>query len=752
MTRGGQRALRRAAVAGGSLLAAGVLVFAVSWLAIDPRLDAAEVYPGGTVLRDAAGRVLRVSLGPGDVDCRPDYAASADDWIVKALVASEDRRFFRHGGVNVPSVLRACVQNITHLRRISGASTITMQAARLMAPHPRTLAWKYVEAFRALKIERRRDKLWIVSQYLNRAPFGSNLVGVEAAANGWFGKRARDLGIGEAALLAGMVQAPSRFRPDRHLDRALKRREYVLGRMRACGMIDARQYEGARTVRPCIRRGPRPFAEPFFCDWAMRHVARAGGAAGDVATTLDADVQARATHTAAAAAAGGRAAAAVVLRVETGAVLALACSGDYFSPDAGQVNVACAPRPAGSTLKPFLTARALDLGLVTPEERLSDVPRAYCGYNPQNFDATHRGTVTAADALVLSLNLPFVQLLERVGVGRFGTTLRALGCQNMAAADASFGLGMAIGNVHVSLVELVGAYACLARGGVYLPPCALRREVTEQAGRPGARIFSEGACRLVSEILSGEERSAAALGHVADVQTSRFAWKTGTSAAYRDAWTVLWNPEYVVGVWCGHKEGGFGDVSVVGAQAAAPFAWELARSLYPADDGPWYGALPAEIATRTVCAESGLPAGPDCPETQAGRALRGRSSTALCPLHVRGLDGGAGRRDDAFVAAFRGEAAAARRLAIQKPEDGAVFRLVEGLPNQKVVCRVVGNVEGGRLWWFVDGRNVGTTRGAQPFAWEPEPGAHRLSCATAEGVSASAEISVVADGPPASSR
>ena len=752
MTRGGQRVLRRAAVAGGSLLAAGALVFAVSWLAIDPRLDAAEVYPGGTVLRDAAGRVLRVSLGPGDVDCRPDYAASADDWIVKALVASEDRRFFRHGGVNVPSVLRACVQNITHLRRISGASTITMQAARLMAPHPRTLAWKYVEAFRALKIERRHDKLWIVSQYLNRAPFGSNLVGVEAAANGWFGKRARDLGIGEAALLAGMVQAPSRFRPDRHLDRALKRREYVLGRMRACGMIDARQYEGARTVRPRIRRGPRPFAEPFFCDWAMRHVARAGGAAGDVATTLDADVQARATHTVAAAAAGGRAAAAVVLRVETGAVLALACSGDYFSPDAGQVNVACAPRPAGSTLKPFLTARALDLGLVTPEERLSDVPRAYRGYNPQNFDATHRGTVTAADALVLSLNLPFVQLLERVGVGRFGTTLRALGCQNMAAADASFGLGMAIGNVHVSLVELVGAYACLARGGVYLPPCALRREVAEQAGRPGARIFSEGACRLVSEILSGEERSAAALGHVADVQTSRFAWKTGTSAAYRDAWTVLWNPEYVVGVWCGHKEGGFGDVSVVGAQAAAPFAWELARSLYPADDGPWYGALPAEIATRTVCAESGLPAGPDCPETQAGRALRGRSSTALCPLHVRGLDGGAGRRDDAFVAAFRGEAAAARRLAIQKPEDGAVFRLVEGLPNQKVVCRVVGNVEGGRLWWFVDGRNVGTTRGAQPFAWEPELGAHRLSCATAEGVSASAEISVVADGPPASSR
>lgn len=745
MTRGGQRALRRAAVAGGSLLAAGALVFAVSWLAIDPRLDAAEVYPGGTVLRDGAGRVLRVSLGPSDVDCRPDYVASTDDWIVKALVASEDRRFFRHWGVNVPSVLRACVQNITHLRRISGASTITMQAARLMVPHPRTLAWKYVEAFRALQIERRHDKLWIVSQYLNRAPFGSNLVGIEAAANGWFGKRAHDLGIGEAALLAGMVQGPSRFRPDRHFERALKRREYVLGRMRACGMIDARQYEGARKVLPRIQRGPRPFAEPFFCDWAMRHVARRGRTGGDFRTTLDADIQARAKRVVETAASGGHAAAAVVMRVQTGEFLALACSGDYFSPDAGQVNVASAPRPAGSTLKPFLTARALDLGLVTPEERLSDVPRAYRGYNPQNFDATHRGTVTAADALVLSLNLPFVQLLERVGVGNFGTTLRALGCRSMEAADASFGLGMAIGNVHVSLVELVGAYGCLARGGVHLPPCALQCEVEEQKGRTGARIFSEGACRLVSEILSGEERSAAALGHVADVRTSRFAWKTGTSAAYRDAWTVAWNPEYVVGVWCGHKEGGFGDASIVGAQAAAPFAWELARSLYPADDGPWYGAFPDEIVMRTVCAESGFPAGPDCPATQTGHALRGRSSTALCPLHIRGLDGEAGRRDDAFVAAFRGQETAARRLAIRKPEDGAVFRLVKGLQNQKIVCRVVGNVEQGRLWWFVDGKNVGETRGTQPFAWLPEPGAHRIACASAEGISASVNIRVTLD-------
>ena len=720
------------------------VVFAVSWALIDPHLEMAEDYPCGTLLRDDSGRLLRVTLGKGDVDCRPSYAADRDDWIVKALVAGEDHRFFSHFGVNPLSVVRATFQNVFARRRISGASTLTMQASRLICPHPRTLAWKYVESFRAMQIECRHDKLWILSQYLNRAPFGSNLVGVEAAANGWFGKRAKDLGLGEAAMLAGMVQSPSRFRPDRHMDSALKRRDWVLSRMLELGMIDRAQHEGARSSRPRLLRGTRPFDEPFFCDWAMRHVERRSLSGRDVTTTLNADVQARARHAADSASAGGLSAAAVVMRANTGEVLALACSGDYFSPEAGQVNTALSPRPAGSTLKPFLTALAFDRGLVTPDERLADVPKAYHGYNPQNFDATHRGTVTAADALVLSLNLPFVELLQRVGLSSFGGTLRSLGCLNMSDADETYGLGMAIGHVHVSLIELVGAYACLASGGTRVEPCALRDEVQTTSAQHGSRIFSKGACWLVADILSGEERSAAALGHVADVKTARFAWKTGTSAAYRDAWTVAWNPEYVVGVWCGHKSGRFGDSTVVGALAAAPHCWELARSLYPADEGPWF-ERPPEVFEREVCAESGLPATPECPERRQGRALLGRSPHILCPMHRIGADGEAETRRDAFVDAYAGTAGKARRLAIRKPDDGAVFRLIGSLPSQRIVCTVAGNVENGRLWWFVDGKAAGETVGSQKFAWPPELGVHRISCSTADGVSASVSVTVVAD-------
>ena len=736
--------------AGGLLLKTGAsaaVVFAAAlaaaWIGIEWTDEGAEAYAGGVVLRDAGGEVMRVSLGTGDVDCRPYYVADPDDWIVKALVAAEDGTFWEHRGVRPLSVLRATFQNLFHRRRVSGASTITMQAVRLIRPHPKTLWWKFKEAVMALKMERAKDKRWILSQYLNRAPFGSNFIGIEAAANGWFGKGAKQLGLGEAAMLAGMVQAPSRFRPDRGFEHAIRRRDYVLGRMRALGMVADEQMKAAQSVKPVVCRAPRPFRHPYFCDWALRCLGRGRAAqrqGGDCVTTLDADIQGLCEHVVAEAAEkGGYSVAAVVMRVDTGAVTALACSGNYFGGDAGQVNVALAPRPAGSTLKPFLVAYALDRGFVTPEERLADIPMAFKGYRPVNFDARHRGLVTVRDALVLSLNVPFVRLLKDVELERFGGTLRELGFVNMKEPDDMFGLGMAIGNVETSLLELTAAYGAIARGGVWKRPCAFAHEVAEE--RAGTRIFSPGACWLVSDMLSGDERSAAALGHVADVASVRFAWKTGTSAAYRDAWTVAWNPEYVVGVWCGHVSGGFGDTTLVGAKAAAPLAWRIARSLYPRQDGPWF-VEPNEVTRRRVCSLTGLPANADCPATEVGRALAGRSRAALCPVHCRDLDGNVTERIDPSLAAFSGRIAAAGALAIARPEDGATFRRVPGGIRQRIVCQVAGNPDGARLWWFVDGVPAGESLGLVPFVVASEPGRHVIACATAEGVSATVSVDV----------
>lgn len=743
MTVRSQKPLCRVLVTLAGVLIAGTIAtavaFAVSWALIEWDDDAAAAYPGGLVLRDSADEVMRVSLGPGDVDCRPYYAASANDWIVKALVAAEDGAYWTHCGVRPLSILRAAFQNLFYARRVSGASTITMQVVRLVKPHPKSYFEKCLEAIRALKLERRHDKLWILSQYLNRAPYGSNFIGIEAAAQGWFGKRAKELGPGEAALLAGIVQAPSRLRPDRALDLALKRREYVLRRMFDLGYLTARQRQGAADVLPELRRAPRPFRHPFACDYITAHLAATGVTNGDVRTTLDADLQMRCEELVnRASAQGGHAVAAVVLRVGTGDLLAMACSGDYFSPAAGgQVNTALASRPAGSTLKPLLAALAMDFGHVTPETRLADLPRAYRGYRPSNFDNSFRGLVTLSDALVLSLNLPFVQLVQRTGIESFGASLRALGFSHLGAPDESFGLGMAIGNVEITLLELASAYAAVARGGEYLQARSWEGETRP----PARRVFSPGACYLVSDILSDDRRSSAALGHVADVERPRFAWKTGTSAAYRDAWTVLWNPDYTVAVWCGHLRGGFGDASLVGAKAAAPLAWRLARTLYPNGRSPWF-TLPDTVGERTVCALTGLPANGDCPRTETGRFLRGSSSPALCQVHVRNAEGEVIEHTDAYLSAFTGAADRANALSIASPQDGEKFMLVPGVPQQEIVCKPMGNVKGGRLWWFVDGMPAGETTGASPFSVRLGAGEHRIVCSTADGVNASVTITV----------
>lgn len=721
------------------------MLLAISWFTIDWSPEGADEYPGGIVLRDDAGNVLRVSLGEGDVDCRPYYAADPNDWIVKALVAVEDGSFWTHRGVRPLSILRATAQNLFYRRRISGASTLTMQTVRLIKPHPKTLWWKWKEAIKALKMERKRDKLWILSQYLNRTPYGSNFVGIEAAAQGWFGKGAKDLGLGEAALLAGMVQAPSRFRPDRGYDRALKRRDYVLNRMLKLGMVTEGQCAAARTVRPVVRRAPRPFEAPHFCDWVMMRIGKDRNAqrrSGDFVTTLNADVQRLAENAVAQAAEkGGYSVAAVVMGVRTGEVKALACSGDYFNAAGGQVNTAVSPRPAGSTLKPFLTALAFDRGLATPEERVADVPRAYRGYRPANFDAAHRGLVTVRDALVLSLNIPFVQMLNRVGVSDFGATLRELGFEQLGVSDEPFGLGMAIGNAEVSLVELVSAYATLARGGIARPLTVVRSEDGKGEDAAGFRVFSEGGSHLISDILSGDERASAAYGHIADAPVSRFAWKTGTSSAYRDAWTVAWNPDYVIGVWCGHKVGGFGDKTLVGAKAAAPVALGLARSLYPRNDGPWFAA-PPEIREREVCPLSGLPRGANCPQGEVGRYLEGRSDARPCAVHVRDAEGRVVERLDAALAAFSGGLDAAERLQISRPENDSTFRRVKGMSQQKVVCQILGNPKDAHLWWMQNGVMVGESVGSEPFAAEMAVGTNEVTCVSAEGVSASVRFSV----------
>jgi penicillin-binding protein 1C len=734
-------------VAWGVLFAAAIGAGAlwVAALALPFPLERLEEYPAARVLTDHAGRPLRIRLGPGDTDCRPGYRPDREDWIVRAIVAAEDRRFWTHPGVDVAALLRAVRQNATSFRRVSGASTLTTQVIRLVEPRRRNLWSKAVEAFRAVQLERALDKTEILAQYLNRAPFGSNIEGIEAAASRYFGKTARELSLAEAALLAGIPQSPSRLRPDRHPARAAQRRQYVLDRMLACGEITPREHAEAQGQAVAVRRTAYPFRAPHYCEsFAVRERTAWRGLDSVVRTTLDGDLQealeeALRRH-AGSAGSSVRGAAAVILEVRTGNLLALVGSPDYHGPAAGQVNAAGAPRAAGSTLKPFAYALAMDRGRLGPRTVLADVPSLYKDCEPENFDSSFRGLVTARDALILSLNLPAIGVERLAGQARFHQTLLALGLDTLSRPSAHYGLGLVLGNGEVRLLDLANAYACLARGGLYRPV----RTLADAPVGPARRVFSPEACWLVSEILGGDERAMDATGHAVDARLPPLAWKTGTSAGFRDAWTVAYNPEVVIGVWMGNPDGSSSG-RLVGRTAAAPLVWDIFRRLYPDNDGPWFRRPPG-IRSRDVCAESGAEPGPYCPRRVEEDCIEGVTLREVCPVHRPGGE----ERWPAEIAAFLnarrapGPAGAdAPALRITSPARDSVYRLLSSLPadSQRLVLDAAhGNPV--PLHWFVNDRYLGESRPGAPLLWPMERGAFQIVCSDGGGRSDRVRITV----------
>jgi penicillin-binding protein 1C len=517
-----------------------------------------------TTIIDRHEKLLRAyAMADGRWRLPVDARTGVDPGYLKLLLAYEDRRFYSHGGVDPIALGRAAFQLVTRGHIVSGGSTITMQLARLMEPRrERSVYAKLRQMVRAVEIERQLNKDQILDLYLALAPFGGNLEGVRAASIAYFGKEPKRLSLTESALLVALPQSPETRRVDRYPDVARAARDRVLDRMVEDGRVSEEEAASAKAAPVPRLRKPMPILAPHSADQAIATVKDADV----IRLTLDGSLQKvlEALARDRAAALGPNISVAIVaVDNESGDVLARIGSPDYFDDRrAGQVDMTRAVRSPGSTLKPFIYGLAFEDGFVHPESLIDDRPIRFGSYAPENFDMTFQGTVPVRKALQLSLNVPAIELLDRVGASRLSSRLKQAGAGLVLPKDEAPGLAMGLGGVGVTLQDLVQLYCGLARLGTTRP----LREIAKDEPRDSLRLMDQVAAWQVGNVLIGTPPPENGVHN-------RIAFKTGTSYGYRDAWSVGFDGRITIGVWVGRPDGA-PVPGLVGRTAAAPILFD----------------------------------------------------------------------------------------------------------------------------------------------------------------------------------
>jgi penicillin-binding protein 1C len=564
----------------------------------------AGAHPPGTVLVVAHdGTPLRAWRSSDGALRHPTQLETLSPLYLEALLRVEDRWFWWHPGINPWAMMRALVLWVSHGRIVSGGSTLTMQVARLLEMNttrrtaPRSMRTKLRQMFRALQLEWHLSKREILVLYLNHAPMGGEVQGVETATRAYLGKSAQHLSHAEAALLVALPQNPSRWRPDREPQKAQAARDKVLQRLADLGVWSNETVVDARIERV--------FAPPLKARWLAPLAAERLRQAtphppnGVIHSTLDAGLQMRLEQILTdrlPSLPDAVSMAALVVNNETLSIEAYAGSADFGDERrAAHVDMVRGVRSPGSTLKPFLYGFALDEGLVHSESLLSDAPQNFGGYAPGNFQASFTGPVSVSEALQRSLNVPAVDLLERIGPARFAALLRNAGLKLRMPAGAVPNLSLILGGGGTTLEELVGAYTALAREGMAGQP-----RLTPDAPVQDTRLMSAGAAFIVREILEHGGRPGAPFRDSA----TRVAWKTGTSFGFRDAWAIGVTDRYTVGVWVGRPDG-TPNPGFFGANTAAPLVRDVLAALNP-ESAPALRPAPAGVVAVDICWPSGL--------------------------------------------------------------------------------------------------------------------------------------------------
>ena len=551
--------------------------------------------------------------------------------LIKAIIEKEDKWFFWHPGVNLFAVVRAFYSNIVSGEVVSGASTITMQVARLLEPAKRTYLSKFLEMLRAFQIELHYSKKEILEMYLSMLPYGGNIEGVKAASYIYFNRPPGNLSLAQSVLLAVIPNDPNSLRVDKSIDDAVKQRNVWLRRFGEDEVFPITDITEAIEESLTPNRYAMPVTAPHFSAYMNTNFKD-----DIVYSTLDLSKQRTAeklllNHVRRVTGKGVSNGAAIVIDNLNSNVVAYCGSADFYDDKiSGQVNGITAVRSPGSTLKPALYAHAFDSGLLTPKMRLLDIPTDIGGYEPENYDQIFHGSVTAEFALVNSLNVPAVRLLEQVGFNQFLDVLTRGGLQTIADHQYQLGLSVILGGCGVKLQELADFYTTFARKGKLLP---LRFTIDDADEDSGINVFTPGASYLIATILSNNERPDFPNILLNSTKLPRIAWKTGTSYGKRDAWAIGISPRYTIGVWMGNFDGK-GSPHLSGAEMAVPLLFDLFNSIDYDSDTRWFGpSYEYDVLRRDVCAETGLLPSDNCANITQDYYIENISHNKRCDLN-----------------------------------------------------------------------------------------------------------------------
>lgn len=576
-----------------------------------------------TIVTDDKGEVVHAFLTKDQQWRMKTELSEISPLLRNTIVQKEDKYFYYHPGVNALAMMRALAGNIIHMRRTSGASTITMQVARSLEPKRRTYWNKLVEIFRAFQLEYKYSKSEILQLYLNKVPYGGNIEGVKSASILYFKKNPDHLSLAEITALSIIPNRPSSLVMGKNNDKIVAERNKWLRRWAREKVFSAREIEDALAEPLTATRGTVPGYIPQL---ALKLKKKGGDI---IHTTIEMNTQLKIEklvkdYSRTLALKNIRNAAVIVIDNQTHRVVSYVGSADFHdSLDGGQVNGAMAVREPGSTLKPLLYGLCIDAGLLTPKMTISDVPINYDGFAPENYDRKFNGWVSMEYALEHSLNIPAVKSLKALGKDVLIRQLSLCDFRQVARDRNKLGLSMILGGCGATLEEMTGMYSIFANEGRYVRPMyttddtagvLMRNAWSRAAGKgttlQGERILSPAATFMINEVLSKVSRPDFPLQWESTEHLPKIAWKTGTSYGRKDAWSIGYNKRYTVGIWVGNFSG-LGIPELSGANVATPLLFTVFNTIDYDDDDSWF-SQPDDCDIRMVCTETGLPPADFC--------------------------------------------------------------------------------------------------------------------------------------------